>query len=232
MDSNVLITGANRGLGLGFVKHYLRENNTVVACCRDKTKAVELINLESNYSYNLLIETLDVSNENSKDALVDRLKVRNLKFDLIINNAGVCIEENLGNWTKEGFQKTFEVNTIGVALFSQAIHEFLKEGGKLINMSSGMGSITLNINPEAALEAYAMSKAALNIFTARLSQKLLPRNIVTIALSPGWVQTDMGGEEAPATVDGAVADMVNTIDKLGLQESGKFLSETGEELPW
>lgn len=232
MNGNVLITGANRGLGLGFVKNYLSKGWLVIACVRDIKNCIELQSLAETNPKNLKIETLDVSKASSIDTFSDKFQQQNLKLDIVINNAGIFIEESLGGYTPDAFTQTFQTNATGVVLFSQAIIPHIKPQGKLINMSSGLGSIGLNINPELAFEAYAMSKAALNMFTKRLAAKLKPKHIITIALSPGWVQTDMGGAEAPLTVSEAIGKMEAVIDNLTVKDSGTFLSEDGEALPW
>jgi len=224
----VLITGANRGLGLGFVKQYLQDGWYVLACVRDIERSKNLKILMETNKANLQLEVLDISNEKSIGQFIKRIKNTNFKFDVVINNAGICLNEDFGNYTSKTFETTFNVNTIGVALFSQAIQLFIKAGGKLINISSGMGSTELNINPTAGLDAYAMSKAALNIFTKRLASKIQFKNITVVALSPGWVKTDMGGEEAPLNVEDAIFKLVDTIIKLTILDSGKFLSEEVE----
>ena len=95
-----------------------------------------------------------------------------------------------------------------------------------------MGSIELNINPENPLDAYAVSKCALNILSRRLAEKLRPRGITVVSMNPGWVRTDMGGHEAPTTVDEAVDEMTSTIDSINAEDTGKFLASDGSEIPW
>lgn len=232
MGETVLITGANRGLGLGFVKYYLNKGWFVIASVRDVQRCSELKLLTEKYADNLKIEVLDVSKTVSIDSFSERFQKKNQKLDIVINNAGIFIEESFGKWTAEAFMDTFQTNSVGVALFSQAILSSILPNGKLINMSSGLGSVALNINPQMPFEAYAMSKAALNIFTKRLASKSEAKDKIVIALSPGWVQTDMGGTEAPLTVNEAIEKMGAVIENLSINDSGKFLSEDGEVLPW
>ncbi len=232
MNGIVLITGANRGLGLGFVNYYLNKGWAIIACVRDVEGCTELRQLAEKTPENLKIEALDVSRVSSIDAFSKKFQKENQKLDIVINNAGIFIEESFGNWTTQAFMDTYQTNSVGVALFSQAIVPYIQSKGKLINMSSGLGSVALNVNPEMAFEAYAMSKAALNIFTKRLSSKLETKGKIVIALSPGWVQTDMGGKEAPLTIAEATLKMGAVIENLSLNDSGKFLSEDGEVLPW
>jgi NAD(P)-dependent dehydrogenase (short-subunit alcohol dehydrogenase family) len=108
----------------------------------------------------------------------------------------------------------------------------MAEGSKLINVSSGMGSLEINVNPENGQDAYAMSKAALNMLTRRLAEKLRPKGIIVVSMSPGWVRTDMGGESAPNSVEDAVASMQTTAEALTLEQSGTFMSEKGRQIPW
>ena len=229
-SESVIITGANRGIGLGFVKYYLQKGWFVVACCRTTKPNDDLKILLERYKDQLKIEALDISKDESIIELVKR--INHLEFNLVINNAGVYHDENFGAWTSEIFLNTFKVNAIGVALFSQAIIPFIKSNGKFINMSSRLGSMDLNINPEMGFDAYAMSKAALNILSKRLASKLKSKNISVIALSPGWVHTDMGGSEAPKTVEEAVNNIGRSIDKFSIENSGQFLSDEGISIPW
>ena len=229
-NKHVIITGANRGIGLGFVNYYLQNGWMVLACCRSLKPTDSLQLLLELYSDKLQIEILDISEDNSITDFFKRISPQ--EFDLVINNAGVSYDENFGTWTSTNFLKTFKVNAIGVALFSQAIEPLIKREGKLVNMSSGLGSIEQNINPEMGFDAYSMSKAALNILSKRLASKLKQQGVCVVALSPGWVQTDMGGEEAPSTVKDAVQVIGNTIENLTLADAGKFLSAEGKEIPW
>lgn len=230
ISKRVIVTGANRGIGLGFVNYYLQKEWEVVACCRSINSADNLQILSELYSDKLQIELLDVSQDNSITKLVKR--INHLEFNLVINNAGVSINEDFGQWTSANFLKTFQINTIGVALLSQAIEPLIKKNGTLVNMSSGLASIEQNINPEMDFDAYAMSKAALNILSKRLASKLKQKGVCVIALSPGWVQTDMGGHEAPSNVKEAVQEMGDIIEKLTITDTGKFLSPDGKEIPW
>ncbi|TNJ43803.1 SDR family oxidoreductase [Tamlana fucoidanivorans] len=230
MKNVVLVTGANRGLGLGFVEHYLSKGWYVIGTCRSIKQAHALEELKNHYSNDLQIESLEVTDESSISNFI--CHIQHLKLDLVINNAGICIEEQLGKWTLATFTKIFQVNTIGVALLSQVVWPLMQPKSKLINVSSGLGSISLNISPEANFDAYAMSKAALNMFTARLAAKLKSKDIWVVAMSPGWVKTRMGGAEALLTVSQSIYKMAKLIDGLNSEDSGKFYSEEGDRKPW
>lgn len=227
-----MITGANRGLGLGYVNHYLNNGCNVIATYRNIDSSNVLVYLKEKYPDNLKLTTLDVSNEESIATLKAKLSNENIELSLVINNAGIAREEEFGGWTINNFENHFRVNTIGPALVSQAIIPFLEKGAKLIQISSGMGSLMWNINPENGLDAYAASKSALNSITIRLAEKLKTRNIGVFVINPGWVKTEMGGAEAPCTVDEAIIDITRTITQLKLERTGSFLSEKGEIIPW
>ncbi len=227
----VLITGANRGLGFGFLTHYLTQGDMVIATCRNGDTLI-FDKLKKDYPNQLYIENLELTNEQSIIDFAQKIKEKKLGFDLVINNAGISIEESFGNWTSATFETNFKVNTIGPALLIQAIYPYLKEGSKLVQLSSGLGAIALNVNPEGPYDAYAVSKVSLNILTKRIATKFNAQKIIVVSINPGWVQTDMGGADATSTIDEAIKNMTSTIKTLSLKDSGRFISDTGEMLPW
>lgn len=226
----VFISGSNRGIGLGLVRYYLNSGDRVIAALRTSGKEEALRPLQAEYGDRLSTVGLDVTNECSITGMAASLPGAGL--DLVINNAGISVEQSFGRWSAPGFETNLRVNAIGPALVAQALVPLMKPGAKLINMSSGMGSITLNINPENGLDGYAMSKAALNMLTRRIAAKLETHPITVIAIDPGWVRTDMGGDEAPTSVEDSVTAMTQFIDSLTPAESGKFYSAHGKEIPW
>lgn len=228
----VLITGANRGIGLGLAQHYLKIGCAVVATARAPEITEVFKTLEVEYGDRFIPVALEVTLEESIDEMVEALKERDVQLDLVINNAGISVEERFGEWTADHFDNHFHVNAAGPALVAQAVVPFMKAGSKLINVSSGMGSLDLNINPENGLDAYAMSKAALNMLTVRLAMKLKSNGVIVATINPGWVQTEMGGPEAPMSIDEAVRALVATIDLLKLEQTGGFYEYNGDELPW
>ncbi|MEM6964017.1 MAG: SDR family oxidoreductase [Bacteroidota bacterium] len=228
----VFITGANRGLGLGFVKYYLAQGDFVVATCRTPSAANALQDLSKKYLTHLMIEILDVTNEAAFHELKTSLKKKTTAFDIVINNAAVCIEEPIEEWSAKTFVDSFRVNVVGTALIAKTISPFLTEGSKLIQMSSGRGSIQENQSGEDGLDAYGISKAALNMLTRRLATKFRLRKIIVISINPGWVQTEMGGASATLTVDEAIEKMTRTINKLSLNDCGKFIENDGSDIAW
>ena len=225
----ILITGANRGLGLGFARHYLAAGHRVLAGARDPDGSAELAALKSQYRERIDTQQLDVGSESSVLSLAKSLA--DMELDLVINNAGVCRDEAFGTWSAATFSTAMSVNVTGAALVAQAVTPAMKRGAKLVNISSGLGSIGLNLSPDAGLDAYAASKAALNLVSRRLASKLEADGIAVVAMSPGWVQTRMGGEEDELTVDESVASMTATIERLTLADSGRFVNRNGEDIP-
>lgn len=227
---NVLVTGANRGLGLGFTRHYLEQGWQVYAAARTQAGEPGVDALEREFGGQFHALKLDVSRPGSIDAMVSNLG--DVRFDLVINNAGALAEEPLGEWTARTFESVLTVNTIGPALVAQSLLPLMNEGSLLVNLSSGLSSCGLNINPETGLDAYAASKAALNMLTRRLAAKLESRGIRVVAIDPGWVRTRMGGENAELSVEESIGALTATIDRITPEQSGLFLSRNGETLPW
>jgi NAD(P)-dependent dehydrogenase (short-subunit alcohol dehydrogenase family) len=228
--NNVLITGANRGLGLGFTNHYLAQGCRVVAAARKPADSTALDDLHSRFGGQLKAIELELTREASITGATAALT--GFEFDLVINNAGTLTDEAFGAWTAATFAQTLAVNTTGPALLAQALLPLMKPGSKLVNISSGLGSCGLNTNPETGLDAYAASKAALNMITCRLAAKLESRGITVVACDPGWVKTRMGGDEAELTVAESVDAITATIARLTVADSGRFLSRHGDDLPW
>lgn len=226
----IVITGANRGIGHGLTQQYLADQHRVIATVRSERGREALNGLQDQYADALVVHELDVASEASISAFGEKLASEAL--DGVINNAGISHEEPFGAWSNAGFDTNFAINTIGPALVAQALVPRLNPGGKLINMSSGMGSIQLKIHPEGTLDAYAISKGALNALTHRLAERWKPQGVIVAAISPGWVKTEMGGPDATTEVVDAVACLKRTFDALTAEQSGLFMDENGEPLPW
>ena len=229
---NVLITGANRGIGLGFVHHYLAQGYGVIATCRTPTEAKELNILLGKYPDQLRVEEMDVANESTIKKLSKWIKTNDLLLDIIINNAGIARDEAMEYWTADTFAYTFQVNVVGIALVVKYIDPYMRTGTKLIQMSSGRGSIFENQGGDDGLDAYSISKAALNMLTRRLATKFRSRDIIVTSINPGWVKTEMGSMSADITVEEAVDKMTKTIDALSIEDSGLFLNNDGGIVSW
>lgn len=228
--TTVLVTGANRGLGLGFVQHYLERGCNVIAAARNPADCTEFESLAQAHDERFSTLKLDVGNPDSITAAAAELG--DIHLDLLINNAGTSTDEPFGQWTADNFAAAFAVNATGPALVAQALIPCLGQGGKLVNLSSGLASNGLYINPETGLDAYSASKSALNMITRRLAAKLETQGIIVAAFDPGWVRTRMGGQEADLSIEESIGDLAAAIDRLTPAQSGLFLSREGEELPW
>jgi NAD(P)-dependent dehydrogenase (short-subunit alcohol dehydrogenase family) len=228
--TTVLVTGANRGIGLEFVRQYARDGAKVLACAREPDKATELKELASKHRQ---IETraLDTSDFKSCAALEQQLVGE--VIDILINNAGYYgpKRQSADDMDFEGWAYTLAVNTMGPLALSQALHENLKGGRekKLVTITSGMASTATT---EGGALAYRASKAAVNNVMRNLSVDWRKDGIIVAVLSPGWVRTDMGGAGAPTSPEQSVSGMRKVIAGITPADSGKFLTWQGQERPW
>ncbi len=229
-EKTAIITGSNRGMGLGWVKHFLSEGYTVIATARKPEKATDLIALKKEYKQKLYIEKLDVTIEEEHKALGEMLKKNNIKIDIAISNAGVTVEEDFGEWTSKSFLINYKVNTMGVAFFAQTISPYLKEGAKLVQLSSGHGAISTH-NKAGSIDAYGVSKAGVNMLTKKLSLRWKDRKIIVVSITPGGVKTDMN-PWGKLSVAEAIPIMYETVTKLTMENSGTFITNKGEVMPW
>lgn len=232
MPSTVLITGANRGLGLEFSRQYAAAGWQVIACCRIPQKADALQQLKQKYAEHLSIHTLDVTDFTQIDQLAGQLQGSSI--DVLINNAGVYQygKESFGEIDYEAWMKSFRVNAMAPLKMAEAFIHHISRGEqkKVINITSKMGSI--DDNRSGQHYPYRSSKAALNMVTKSLSIDLASRGIITIVLHPGLVQTDMGGYSAPTTVEQSISGMRQVIARISHNDSGKFYDFRGQEILW
>jgi NAD(P)-dependent dehydrogenase (short-subunit alcohol dehydrogenase family) len=228
---SILITGTNRGIGLEFVKHYLKNNEKVIATCRNKNSAKELLKLK-NMTSNLSLVELDVSNPDSINEFSS--KITGQPIDTFINNAGVFGPRNneFGNYNAKEWLDVFNINTIAPLLITQKILKNLRLGKnkKLVFISSKVGSIEDNTG--GGMYIYRSSKTALNQVIKSLSIDFKDKNFIVAALHPGWVQTDMGGPNALIDKKTSVKGMTRVIDSLILKNSGRFYNYDGSLIPW
>jgi len=226
----VIITGSNRGIGLGWVKHYLNAGDSVIATCRTPEEATDLIALKEEYGNKLLIVQLELANEEDFKRLGDALAEHNVCIDIAINNAGSGSGKPFGEWDSESFAITFQVHTIGSALFAQMVTPLLNDGAKMVLTTSGVGSIT-RANRQNEMDAYAIAKAGVNMLAKRMSVRLADRNIIVAALTPGSVLTGMN-PNGTISVEESVGLMSSTLDKLTMEDSGGFFQNDGTVVPW
>lgn len=231
MKKNILITGANRGLGLEFTQQYLEEGHRVFAGCRNPEEAHQLQNIQKNYADSLSIIKLDVNS--ADDIATIKNQLHDIELDLLINNAGVYGPKNLqfGHISKQDWMHVLQTNSIAPVLISQAfIRQLLPRQGKLVFITSRMGSI--GDNQAGANYMYRSSKAALNAACKSLAIDLEADGIPVLILHPGWVATDMGGPNAWIDTKQSIAGMKKIIEHATLKDSGVFYHYDGSILPW
>ena len=239
MRRNCLITGANRGIGLEFARQLLARGEHVVATCRHPGKATALNALAGEYPGRLHVLPLDVADAKSRTALVGELPLvlgddddgAPTRIDLLINNAGVLHSgERFGHVEQSILEDSLRTNALGPFLLAQALAPLLADAARIANLSTVMASIASR--SEFRSPSYCASKAAQNMLTVQLAHALATRGIVVLALHPGWVMTEMGGEHATVATADAVRGLLQVIDGATPAQSGSFLDWRGEALPW
>jgi len=223
--STVIITGANRGIGLEYARQFAAKGYKVIGTARDLTDAKELSAVADR------VEQLDVADPASVAALAQRLK--GVSIDVLVNNAGMFDREDvsLDRVDFAAMEQTLAVNTLGPLRVTQALMPNLRAGKRriIVNMSSELGSIE---HSNGRWYAYRTSKAALNQVTKTMSVELAPEGFICVVLHPGWVRTDMGGAAATYSPQESVAGLVAVIEKLGPSDNGRFYDFKGTAIPW
>lgn len=230
---NVLVTGANRGIGLEYVRQLLARGDHVIATARHPAQAHELNRLVAEHPGRLHVLPLDVMDPKAEAEIARELPLvlGDERLHLLINNAGILHSgERFGHVPAANLEDSFRTNAMGPFLLAQALAPRLADGATIANMSSQLGSIANT--SRFGTPTYCISKAALNMATRLLAAALAERGITVVSLHPGWVQTDMGGERAPVAPADSVAGLLRVIDALDLARSGSFLDWQGEVLPW
>ncbi len=220
----VLITGANRGLGLEFARQYREAGWTVIGTARSPDRAGDLRAL------NVEVLKLDVVDRDSIAALASSLEGR--AIDLLINNAGIFPRvSEIEKVDADDYARTLMVNTLGPVLVTQALLPNLRQGElkRVVNITSQLGSIE---NSSGGYYGYRESKSALNMFTRSLAAELGPEGFICLAIHPGWVRTDMGGPQANLSVEESITAMRKTIDNMTADDNGVYRGYTGEIVAW
>lgn len=225
----VLITGANRGLGLEFTKQYAADGWNVLACCRAAQSASALQGI-AKANKNVQIFDLDVANFAQIDALA--LQLKDQTIDVLINNAGVYPASSFGNVDYNAWAEGFKVNSMAPLKMAEAFvqHVTRSQLKKIVVLTSKMGSIDDNTSGESY--SYRASKTAVNMVMKSLSIDLKPYGISVAALHPGWVRTDMGGPNGLIDAHISVTGLRKVIDDLNLSNTGRFIAFDGKEIAW
>ena len=227
----ILVTGANRGIGLELVKQYCNQNYQVIGTYRNENTSGEFISMSRNLN-NLKVYSLDVSSDQSLKDFSSKLG--DTPVDIFINNAGVFgpRDSSFNNVDERNWISVFQTNAIAPLLLTQLIIENLRNGSqkKLIYITSKMGSIDDNKSGGAYI--YRSSKTALNSVVKSISLDLAKDGMKVALLHPGWVRTDMGGPNGLIDTTTSVSGMIEVIDRLSQSDSGCFFNYDGSKIPW
>jgi len=221
-DSNVVvITGANRGIGLELARHYAAEGCEVIGVCRQSSDELASVAVQ-------VIDGVDVAT----DAGIDKLKsgLAGKRISLLINNAGLLQDEQLGSIDFDSIRAQMEINAYAPLRVAEALAPFMGQGSKIANITSRMGSIA--DNDSGGRYGYRASKAALNAFGKSLAVDLKPRGIAVAQLHPGYVKTRMVNFGGLITPEESARGLADRIANLSLDNTGSFWHSNGEELPW
>lgn len=226
----ILITGANRGLGLEFVRQYVATGANILACCREPDTATELQALQKDH-HNIRIYPLDISNTQDIQKLASNIQE---PIDILINNAGILEkDEDFGKLSTDTFVQTFLVNSIAPLKMAEAFADHVsKSNRKLIAcISSSMGSI--GENTSGHYYSYRTSKAALNMAMKSAAFDLAPQGIKVLLLHPGWVKTRMGGEDAAIEPVKSIEGMRKVIENYQPAPAEvSFIRFDGSKVAW
>mmetsp|Transcript_7548 Transcript_7548/g.22904 ORF Transcript_7548/g.22904 Transcript_7548/m.22904 type:complete len:226 (+) Transcript_7548:148-825(+) len=225
MSRVIVITGASKGIGLGFVRHYLKDkNNAVIGGARSKV---------ADFPEGAELLPLDVTDNSSVTAFAEDVAKRHKKVDLLINNAGVATKSGFDEVDAEEFLKVYKVNVIGVMQVIQSFvrSNLLTDGSLVANISSGVGSI--GNNTSGGYYAYRASKAALNMVIKSMTRDLADRGITFTLLHPGYVATDMTSHKGTLSVEQSVKTMTEILHEKSHEElNGNFFGTQKQPLPW
>lgn len=221
MTQTIVLTGANRGIGLELARAWHKRGDRVIAVCREASQELCGLGVE-------LIEGIDVARADHVESLRQRLE--GTRIDVLYNNAGIMRDESLDNMNYDTMREQFEVNTLAPLRVSEALAANIPQGGKVGLMTSRMGSI--EDNDSGGRYGYRISKAGLNAAGRSLAMDLKPRGIAVGIMHPGFVRTDMTRHQGHITPDEAAERLVLRMDELDISKTGTFRHSDGSELPW
>jgi NAD(P)-dependent dehydrogenase (short-subunit alcohol dehydrogenase family) len=229
MSHTILITGANRGLGLEFARQYAALGHTIIGACRDPdhADAAELRGIAKR------VLACDIADQASVDAMAKDLK--GTPIDILVNNGALPPDTGtLSELDMARVEQVVSVNGVAPVRVAQALLPNLRKGDRKViaNISSDLGSIAGANHETIGYYAYRAGKAALNMFNACIGRELGPAGFTCLALHPGWVRTRMGGDRAPLDAKASVEGMIRVIENATPAQSGAFLDFTGHTLPW
>lgn len=221
VNQTVLVTGANRGIGLELCRQLKDQGHQVTAVCRNSSAELNDLGVT-------VIEQVDVANHESVQQLAQQLKGQ--QFDVLINNAGVLARNALGEIDYQTVMQQYQVNAMAPLMVTESLLENLHEGSKVAIVTSRMGSMA--DNDSGGHYGYRMSKAAVNMAGTSLAVDLKPKGIAVGLLHPGYVKTDMTGNQGFVDTQHSAQGLLARIEQLSLENSGTFWHAEGEQLPW
>ncbi|MCW8195233.1 SDR family oxidoreductase [Proteobacteria bacterium 005FR1] len=221
MSKSVVITGANRGIGLSLAKQYQARGDKVHAICRSPSEELSKLGVD-------IVDQVDVNASEGIEHLLSALK--DVDIDILINNAGILRVESLGSLDRDTIRDQFSTNALAPLVVTEALLPRMKQGSKVAMITSRMGSV--EDNSGGGYYGYRMSKAALNAASKSLAIDLKPRGIAVAILHPGFVATDMVNGHGDISPDEAAQRLVKRIDECTLQNTGTFWHSNGDLLPW
>ena len=231
---SIFISGASRGIGLELCRQNLKRGHFIIAACRNPDEATQLSSLRKTYE-NLLILPLDVDNEESVHQCFEQLHEKDIKIDVLFNNAGIIDWRGIRKVSPLAFSQVLRTNLVGAFLVLHYALPCLEKSSDpwVYNMSSRLGSIKLRGNTQlGGAIAYQCSKSGLNMLTKQASIDLASSGIKVVSISPGWVKTDMGGNNAKYEIQDSVSKIIAVTDRMSIEQNGRFLGEDGKEIPW
>ncbi len=234
MTRHVVITGANRGIGLELARHTVSRGDVVFAGCRLPDQAGAL-----REAAPADILPVDVADAESVARFAEGVTAKTSTLDVLINNAGANAtafgarpdQKCALDLDAEHLLAQVRVNAVGSLLMTRALLPLMREGAVVAHMSSQLASMQLGMTMGSDV-GYCVAKSALNRLSIAMARELEERGITVVALHPGWVRTDMGGPEAPLSVEKSAAGVIATLDGLGPAQNGAFLNWDGSPHPW
>jgi len=237
---SLLVTGANRGLGLELCRQYAEADWRVYACCRNPEAADQLRQLSDATNHRVSLHRMDVDDAEAVDAVARALEGQ--PIDILVNNAGIADSYGIGvaegkddpdlkNYDMEGWLALLNTNVIGQGRVTGAFADQVAKSERklIVMMASGLSSIANTW--QGGRYAYRTSKAALNMLMRGVGAWLQPRGITVVSIAPGWTRTELGGPNAYNSVEDAVAGMRGVIDRLTLDDTGSYWNYDGKRLP-
>ena len=218
---SVLVTGANRGIGLELCRQLKAAGHQVTAVCRSSSTELDALGVQ-------VIDQCDVANHISVQQMA--LQLNDQQFDVVINNAGVLARNALGDIDYDTVLQQYQVNAMAPLMVTEALLDHLKPAAKVAIVTSRMGS--MSDNDSGGHYGYRMSKAAVNMAGTSLAVDLKPKGIAVGLLHPGYVKTDMTGGQGYVNTAHSAKGLLDRIDQLNLENSGTFWHAEGEQLPW